>query len=341
MVAARMRTTDLPVEDRFAAWSEMATKAHISTLVESSHRADFVASIDAHDFGVLKISQLTHPPLHAMRTPAIVRHEDPDVLLIAYVTAGRLVHFGRRHTVTAPAGSFLLVDTSLPGSVINDVPVTDTILQFPTSMLGLSRPQVAALVARPLPADNGIGGVLAYVISDLIEHGSGYEPVVVAQLNATIVDLLGAAARLATDVPAATPPGIPDSARLLQIYAYIQRNLADPRLTPDSVALAHGMSMRQLNRILHEDRASPAEWIRRQRLIRCRHELMDPALAAEPVGDIGSRWGFPDPVTFSRAFKREYGMPPGEYRRRFAGPASQAALSAAPARGPAARARPA
>jgi AraC-like DNA-binding protein len=321
MVAARLRTTDLPVEDRFAVWSEMATKAHISTLVESSHRSDFVASIDAHDFGVLKISQLTHPPLHARRTPAIVRHEDPDILLIAHVTAGRLVHYGRRHTVTASAGSFLLVDTSLPGSVINEVTVNDTILQFPTSMLGLNRAQVAALVARPLPTDNGIGGLLAYIINDLIAHGSGYEPVVVAQLNATIVDLLGAAARVAADGPTTTPACLPDSTRLLQIYAFIRHNLADSRLTPGSVALAQGMSLRQLNRLLHEDGSSPAEWIRRQRLIRCRRDLIDPALAGELVTDIGARWGLPDPVTFSRAFKREYGMPPGEYRRRFAKPA--------------------
>ena len=34
------------------------------------------------------------------------------------------------------------------------------------------------------------------------------------------------------------------------------------------------------------------------------------------IVSIGARWGFPDPVTFNRAFRREYGLPPGEYRRR-------------------------
>ena len=321
MVAARLRTTDLPVEDRFAVWAEMATKAHISTLVDSSHWSNFYASLEAYDFGVLKVSTMTHPPLRAWRTPAIVRNEDPDVLLVSHITAGRMVFSGGRHDVTAPAGSLLVIDTSVPGTVVNDVPVSDTVMHFPTSMLGVRRAEVAALMSQALPAAGGIGGLVTYVLRDLVEHGSTYEPAVVAQLTDTVIDLLSAAARMAKGGSRATRSAVPERARLLQIYAFIRQNLDDPRLTPEQVALAHGISVRQLNRLLHDEGSSPADWIRCQRLLRCRRELVDPALAAEPVADVGARWGFPDPVTFSRAFKREYGMPPGEYRRRFGGPA--------------------
>jgi transcriptional regulator GlxA family with amidase domain len=97
----------------------------------------------------------------------------------------------------------------------------------------------------------------------------------------------------------------------------MRQRLADPGLTPHVVAAAHAISLRQLNRILEEDGQSPSDWIRRQRLGRCRRDLLDPDLAALPVAAIGSRWGFADPVTFNRAFRREFGLPPGEYRRRF------------------------
>jgi AraC-like DNA-binding protein len=41
-----------------------------------------------------------------------------------------------------------------------------------------------------------------------------------------------------------------------------------------------------------------------------------------PVNALAVRWGLPDPAHFSRLFKRTYGMPPAEYRRAFAIPAS-------------------
>lgn len=66
-----------------------------------------------------------------------------------------------------------------------------------------------------------------------------------------------------------------------------------------------------------------AGWIRERRLERCRRDLLDPALAARPVGAVAARWGLVEPASFSRAFRAAYGLPPAAYRRtmgRAAGP---------------------
>src|SRR5690606_23925624 len=174
-----------------------------------------------------------------------------------------------------------------------------------------------ALSNAAFTANECIGGVLGYIVNDLVQHIDKHPPAVVIQLTSMVIDLLGTAARMTITTGAMTGTRTPASSRLLQIYAFMQQRLADPRLTPEVVAAAHAISLRQLNRILQEDGQSPADWIRRQRLDRCRHDLLDPALASRPVAAIGARWGFADPVTFNRAFARQFGLPPGEYRHRF------------------------
>ena len=158
-------------------------------------------------------------------------------------------------------------------------------------------------------------------MADLTAHGETYEPALVAHLTSAIIDLLGAAVRTARGGRGAPAR---NGLRRAQVYAYIDQSLAEPDLTPSAVAHAQGISLRQLDRLLRDDGTSPASYIRQRRLDRCRRELLDPALAHLPISTIGATWGFLDPAGFGRVFRREYGMSPGEYRRRFGPPASQA-----------------
>jgi AraC-like DNA-binding protein len=102
---------------------------------------------------------------------------------------------------------------------------------------------------------------------------------------------------------------------LTSVQAFIERRLADPRLAAGDIAAAHHISPRLLYRLFEEQGTSVGRWIRARRLERCRRDLLNPALSELPASAIAFGWGFADAAHFSRAFRKAYGHPPGEYRR--------------------------
>jgi AraC-like DNA-binding protein len=72
--------------------------------------------------------------------------------------------------------------------------------------------------------------------------------------------------------------------------------------------------VRYLHKLFETEQATVADWVRRRRLERCRRDLLDPGLSHEAASTIADRWGFTSAAHFSRAFRAEYGLPPGEYR---------------------------
>jgi AraC-like DNA-binding protein len=113
---------------------------------------------------------------------------------------------------------------------------------------------------------------------------------------------------------------------LLHAQAYIDANLGNPNLNPEQVARACFISTRYLHRVFAGQGLSVCDWIRSERLERCRNDLIDPAYGDLSISAIASRWGLPSAPHFSRLFRDAYGCSPREFRR--AGVAGEPALLA-------------
>ncbi|MFJ6617666.1 helix-turn-helix domain-containing protein [Kitasatospora sp. NPDC091335] len=111
------------------------------------------------------------------------------------------------------------------------------------------------------------------------------------------------------------PPEARNRMLLARINAFIEDNLAEPALSPTSVAAHHGISVRTLHYLFRQQGETVAATIRSRRLARCRAALSDPALRALPVHAVGARWGLADAASFSRSFRGAYGVTPAEHRR--------------------------
>jgi len=104
------------------------------------------------------------------------------------------------------------------------------------------------------------------------------------------------------------------STRLAAVKHYVDLHLADPTLTPASVAAALGISARQLHRLFEPSNVSFARYVSRQRLLRCRDAIAGATGTGRSVVDIAFGWGFNSMATFYRAFVSEFGGPPAMLR---------------------------
>ena len=102
-------------------------------------------------------------------------------------------------------------------------------------------------------------------------------------------------------------------ARHLQLQRHIRANLADPRLSPTTIADALHVSRRTLYAALSPDEEGVAAEIRRQRLELARAMLLD-AAQTQSVAEIASAVGLPNAAHFSRVFRARYGHSPSELR---------------------------
>ncbi|GAA3896982.1 AraC family transcriptional regulator [Microbacterium invictum] len=108
--------------------------------------------------------------------------------------------------------------------------------------------------------------------------------------------------------------GIPRTSGGLRhaVQEYLRRNAVRPGLDMDEVARAHFVSRRRLYQVFEEDGGSPAFFLRTERL-----RVAARLLREEPFRTI--EWiayeaGFRDLTTFTRAFRRQYGCTPREWR---------------------------
>ena len=160
---------------------------------------------------------------------------------------------------------------------------------------------------------------LGKVFSSLLELvGENLETLTTGDFRALDVALAEMIlACLATGTRAGSKTGSSGQAVLLhRIRQDIEARLADPSLSPVSVAQAEGLSERYVQKLFEAAGESFTTFVRRRRLERCRSDLHNPQCDHLSISDICFRWGFNDASHFSRAFRDQFGLSPRAYRHQ-------------------------
>lgn len=112
-------------------------------------------------------------------------------------------------------------------------------------------------------------------------------------------------------------PRSPDGAREVRdrAHLYVSTHLRDPELSVAGVARHLGISIRALHLAFATERETIGNLIRRLRLERARDDLLVEQNERGLVAMVSRRWGFGAPASFARAFRREFGCSPLQWRR--------------------------
>ncbi|MFI0901565.1 helix-turn-helix domain-containing protein [Streptomyces sp. NPDC020983] len=305
--------------ERVAAWRDATAGALVGNEFSIDASA-FHATLRTGAFGTAQVTALTYASMTSRRTPRLIRQADPEMYAVGLVVRGRQ-SIAQARTVSELGPQDLVVyTTSRPYRADVDARpdgAASLVVQVPRADVPLPPGLVDRLLATRLPARNGAGCLLAGFLTQLAADTAPCRPGDAHRIGGVLVDLVTAWLAHHTDSGDRTPAETRRQVLFLQIEDFVRRHLADPALSPATVAAAHHISLRTLHRLFqdHGHGATAAAHIRGRRLARARADLADPAQAARPVQAIAARWGFGHPPDFTRAFRAAYGLTPTDYRQ--------------------------
>lgn len=317
MLVTEFNTGVVEAPDRFGLWEEITGQSHMRNRLRSNNQDDFRAKMRVLDLGELQASALAYPHLEVVRTAKLIRQSDPEVYQISYFLGGEGTVYLPGGDTALRTGDLLVMDSSRPfhGDVHADPGRWSHVtVQCPRGSLPLPEKMVQRLLAVPISGHRSMGGVFGRWLADLNVRADEFTPADIPTLASVTLDLLASVIARCLDTESALSPEARRNALRARINTFVEQHLADPALSPQTIADAHHISLRQLQQLLAEDDTSPAAWIRHRRLERCRLDLANPRLDARPIQAVAERWGFTDATHFSRLFRATYGMPPRNYR---------------------------
>jgi AraC-like DNA-binding protein len=155
---------------------------------------------------------------------------------------------------------------------------------------------------------NGLIGTYLHALDDAVDELDDAE-------LPRVIDNFCRLLALACGGAAGDQRGAIRAVKLRQAKDYTARHLSESDLTPAAVAAAMRISVRQLHLLFEPTGTSFAQYVLTRRLEECHAILESPSSRARSVTDIAYAWGFNNLASFYRAFRRRYGISPGEFRR--------------------------
>ena len=232
--------------------------------------APFEGRVARYPLGPLTLYRLTADASRVTRTRAMIGASDPEWVQVSLLLGGPL----RRRPGRAPLGCCARA-TSRAGRRRARTPSTRTRSTTCSSRTAPSRllraqPASRRSTATTIPGADGAGRSCAATCArcsptcgPAAPAGSPGSPTGSSSSFGALYD------------GTAVVPRAPDALRTL-VRGHIDEHLGDPALDPESIAAAHFISRRQLDRLFADGERTVAETIRDRRLERCRRDLRGP-----------------------------------------------------------------
>ena len=304
-------TRGMPRSKSISAWDE-AIAEHFGKFVTQPGSKPFDARFDLSRVGNLIAIRSSHNAKSSHRGLHEIRAAKAKNYFVIFQLHGSCKIIQGSHQASLLQGDVILLDSRLPCRFDYGGQTAQVTLFVPCALLdarGIAHREMLAVALRGAPAVM-LGSMLrvgfgsSHSWTDL--QGSAIADALINFIAATWS--MRDQSEISVNIPAI--PAIVQS-----IQSHIVSHLGSADLTPTSIAAAYDISVRHLHRLFETTGTTLSYWIRRCRLDRCAIDLLDESQISKNITDICFRWGFGDSAHFSRVFKAEFGLSPGEYRR--------------------------
>jgi AraC-like DNA-binding protein len=233
-----------------------------------------------------------------------------EVLLLRPVGGAMPVRQGRRELVIAPGDAALLtLDEPFEYDSTKPVRVDHLRISAPAVARGAHRD---GLLLRPASANDNRLLLLAHYAGALMQGMIPLESERHARLAGNhIRDLAGVLFGLDAAHERAPNP----AARLATLKDHIGRELARRDLSVETIAEAHGITPRYVQKLFETEGTTFTAYVLEQRLEVAR-SMLGRWDTVRSVSAIAYEAGFGDLSYFNRSFRRRFGLPPSQFRKQ-------------------------
>ncbi|MEU6393628.1 helix-turn-helix domain-containing protein [Streptomyces sp. NPDC046939] len=212
-------------------------------------------------------------------------------------------------TTTVKPGELFACDNTRPYRLIGADPSDMTVLCVPWASLGRHAHSISRRTVLPISPQGGIGSLLGHALS-AVNEDLPRQGVARTHLADALTALLLAAFSETTPERASVTSELVD-----RIRAYALAHLGDSQLSAETVARQHRISVRHLHALFRGGDLTFTAWVRHERLLRIRRDLLASASSDVSTATIAARWGVHDTKHLGRALKREFGETVSDLRR--------------------------
>jgi AraC-like DNA-binding protein len=257
----------------------------------------------------------------AVRTDQMAANSSEESLMIFTVQVTCRSHVLRGDRSAGPAtGTAVRAGARNAYKWVSKTENRQLTLTFSRELLPLRTTEIAEACARITDPVTPAAHMLGAYLGQLFKIADGLTPPQRLDAGHAAIDLLAMALR---DVVPSVP-GCDGSAEVLleMMLRHLREHSADPNLQVEELARRHNVSVSHVYTLFERIGTTPAVYLREQRLLAARAMLADPRCAWLGTTDIAAAVGFVERRTFERAFRRQYGMTPGNWRRERCHPGS-------------------
>ncbi len=324
MMRLLFSTDGLPPRHQFECWRETACRHYREcTPLESPEGAGFAARLAGARYGAFGVMHFDAPALTWQRQQREIAIADDDSYAVTYVPPGSaLLASVNGVDCRVPQGALAISASDSQLRVRQVGRAEKRVVKFPKMLLDPMRPTSdrGRLHSYVVTGETGPGALLLGYFRTLWKELPRLEPAAAESALHYLVGLVAlqqSAVAGATRLPAQSQTRAAlRAAKLAEAQRLVEQRLEDPALDAEQVAAALRISVRQLSLLFEPTGESFARHVARRRLERAHALLVAPEAAERKVADIAFACGFDSLATFYRAFRRAYGMAPGDLRGR-------------------------
>lgn len=311
-------TAGLDPRRKLALWNDRACESFSPLVSDPVDIRTFNGSIARTAIGDMTLAEVYSEAQIVRHSRAHVARTRNSLFFLHLQMEGESISRQDGREALLQSGDFTLCDSTRHYEIVFPGTNRMLVLGIPDAKLRRHIACPESLVAIPMQAASGVGGLLSRFLRNYwVECHQELEAAAAERVGVAILDLLGAAY---AEIPRAqSDRSSLSTAHRIRIINFIEAHLHDPDLTPTRIAEACKMTPRYLHHLFSEQDETVARYILRRRLEACSRALVSSAQRGRTVTSIAFDYGFNSPTHFGRVFRAKFGMTPREYRLGEAG----------------------